>query len=193
LEVSVKNGLRFLTSVGAVVFATLAISGPATAASDYLDMALGGGVRMNNGKSPGTSVDGELGLQVGGWAFLPLSEQLVLRTGFLFAQRHFKVGDATKTQVELDYVDIPATIMFKLADFGGIFAGANVGLNVADDCAGQDCAGVKSTIVPITFGGHFKVMPQVAVEVFYEVTSGKLADGLEDANAFGANLMFTFE
>ena len=157
-----------------------------------LDMGLGVGIRTNDADSTtGASVDGDMTVQVGGIVWMDVSEKLAFRTGFMYSQMNYEVG--TTGEAELAYLMVPATLMLKLEDYGGIFGGVNVGLKASDDCSPTDCQDVDSTITPITIGGYFKVAPQVAVEVFYETLSGEFVGGLEDATSVGANVLFTFD
>jgi hypothetical protein len=167
-------------------------------AAPVMDMGIVAGYRMNDGDSAvtGTSIDGVGAFQVGGLAFLPINDMFKVRTGFIYAQRNYEAKDdatGVKSDLEFAHFDIPLTVMYSLGDLGGIFAGPGLGLKISDDCGGQDCKGAKSTIVPITFGGHFKIAPQFSAEVFYEMVSGKLADSIEDTRAVGVNAIITFE
>lgn len=154
------------------------------------------GYRLNNADTDvaGSSVDSVGTLQVGPLLFIPVTEKFQVRTGFLYAQRHYETkSGTTTTDVELAYVDVPVTLCWKMSDSGGPFIGAGVGLKVSDDCGGQDCTEAKSSIVPFTFGGFFKVAPQVGMEVFYEMIPGEIIQNLEDATAVGVNAVITFD
>lgn len=184
-----------LKSVAAFLLSTFAAG--AVMAKPVMDMGIVAGYRLNDGDSTvqNVSIDSVGTFQIGGLAFLPLNDNFFVRTGFIYAQRHFEAKDAggTKSDAEFAHFDIPVTAMYKLGDLGGIFAGPGLSLKVSDDCGGGDCQGAKSTLLPITFGGHFKIAPQFAAEVFYEMVSGKIADGLEDTRAVGINAIITFE
>ena len=162
-----------------------------------LDMGVLAGYRLNDGSSrqDNFSVDGSGGLQVGGLAFLPLNDNFVFRTGFIYAQRNFEVKNDSNGNTEdheFAHFDVPLTFMYKISDFGGIFVGPGVSLKVKDDCSG-DCDGVKSTMIPISFGGHFKIAPQVAAEFYYETAPSKLDNAIEDPSAVVLNAVITFE
>lgn len=157
-----------------------------------MDMGLGIGLRMNDAKSKTTnqSVDGTNSFQFGGLIYSPLSGKFELRTGFMYTERKYEVGI---TDVKLTYVDVPLTFMYKMADYGGVFFGIDAALKVSDDCGGSDCTDAKSFVTPVTFGGSFKVAPQIALELFYEMISGDLYNNLKDATAVGANAVITFD
>lgn len=162
----------------------------ASQAVEVADMGLAAGWRMNDGTSPGNTVDGEGGLILGGLAYLPISDQLHFRTGFLYTQRNYKVSNS---EVEVAYADVPVSALWKIADFGGVFFGTALGLKVSESCGNTDCVDTKSLATPIQFGGHFKIAPQFALEVFYETMPGEIVQGLEDTTAIGAMAIITFE
>jgi hypothetical protein len=147
------------------------------------------------------SVTGKNGFQIGGVGFIPLSNQFNFRTGFLFTQRFMEVTatstSTTKTDVELTYIDIPLTAMYKFNDYGGFFGGIVLGLNQAKECkttsATTNCAGAASSVIPLTMGLSFKFAPNFGGELAYEMVSGKLADIVSDAKSIGVNLLIYFE
>jgi hypothetical protein len=147
------------------------------------------------------SVSGKNGFQVGGVGFFPIAGQFNLRTGFLYTQRFLEVtatSTATsKTDVELTYIDIPLTGMYKFNDYGGFFGGVILALNQAKECksatATTNCAGTASSVIPLTMGFSFKFAPHFGGELSYEMVSGKLADIVSDAKSIGVNLLIYFE
>jgi hypothetical protein len=179
-----------------VSLSALALPWSEGANSTGLDMGLLAGYRLNDATSrtSGTSIDGEGTFQVGGLAFLPIGEKFKLRTGFIYSMRNYetKTSGAT-TDVEYGHFDVPVTFMYTLSDMGGIFVGPGLSIKMKDDCGGNDCDGAKSTMIPISFGGHFKVAPQFALEVYYEMVSGKMDDGIKDPSAVVLNGVVTFE
>lgn len=162
----------------------------------YMDMGIVAGYRSNDGDAvtSGNDVNGGSGLVLGGTAYVPITEMIRLRTGFLYTQRYYTVESTlTETDIELAYVDIPLTAMLMFSDFGGAFAGINLGLNAGDDCGASSCQDVENTITPIQIGGFFKIGPQIGLEVFYETLSGKIMAEIEDTTAVGASVVFTLE
>lgn len=164
--------------------------------ANALDMGLAFGYRGNDASavSSSNSVSGDGGLILGATAYLPLANSIELRTGFLYNQRYYTLKNgAFDSEVKLSYVDIPLTLLFKPADYGGAFIGAALGMKASDSCNGGDCQDAESFIVPIQLGGFFKVGPQIGVEVFYEILSGKIYQDIEDTTAVGASLIVTLE
>ncbi|MEK6554568.1 MAG: outer membrane beta-barrel protein [Bdellovibrionota bacterium] len=163
-----------------------------------MDMGLLAGYRLNDAssKSSATSIDGEGTFQIGGLAFLPLGEKFKLRTGFIYSMRNYEAkvkATGVTSDVEYAHFDIPLTFMYTLSDMGGIFVGPGLSIKMKDDCDGNDCDGAKSTMIPFSFGGHFKVAPQFAMEVYYEMVAGDLDDNIEDPSAVVLNAVVTFE
>lgn len=148
--------------------------------------------------SPATSSGGS-GLQFGGLAFIPFSDALKFRTGFLYSQKYFstKTGSVTK-DAKFTYLDIPLTLMYKFSDFGGVFVGPILSMNQSKDCSDSsgatgNCTGVSSSLTPISFGASFKFAPQVGGEFVYEMASGSVATGVSNMRALGANVIVFFE
>lgn len=174
--------------------ALIALTSTPLFAENRMDMGVLAGYRINDASTDvaGVEIKGKGGFQVGGLAFLPLSERLSARTGFIYAMRNYETEAAGVTDdVEFSHFDVPATVMYNFTDMGGIFAGANLSLKVADDC-GPGCD-AKSMFVSMQFGGHFKVAPQFATEFYFETAPSEIADGVEDASAVVINGVFTFE
>lgn len=160
------------------------------------DMGLLVGYRLNDGDSrvAGSSIDSKGSLQAGGLAYFPFGNQFMLRTGFVYEQRQFEVKTGSASaDAKFAHFGIPFTVMYKVQDFGGIFLGPGLSLKVSDSCGSGDCQGVKSTLMPISLGGHFKVAPQFAVEFYFETAPGKLYDGIEDPTAVVFNAIVTFD
>lgn len=131
------------------------------------------------------------GFQFGATAAFQVNGPLHFRTGMLYTNRHLKVSD---TKYSLNYLDIPATLMYKFEDYAGVFAGVVASLNL--DSSTNDSTkvtGVKSTLFPIVFGATFKFAPQMGATIYYESISGDVADHLKNFRAVGANLVMTFE
>lgn len=152
-----------------------------------------------------SSVSGKIGFQAGVLGFIDLSGPIALRSGFLYSQRNYTVTTSSQdTDFNLVYFDIPATLMYKFAEYGGVFGGAVFALNASKSCSGPSgttCStdGVKSSIVGYQFGATFKFAPQMGAQFYYEMLPGNIQDnsitavGLKDGKSVVANFMFTFE
>jgi hypothetical protein len=172
------------------------------------EFALSAGFRNTSASADGApagttySISGKNGFQLGGIGFFPMNEQIYLRSGLLYTQRFLELtattgAIATKTDVELSYIDIPATVMYKFSDYGGVFGGVIVGLNQSKDCktstTSTNCTGTNSSITPITLGLSFKFAPNMGGEFSYESTSGSLANSVTEAKSIGLNFLVFFE
>lgn len=165
------------------------------------EFALTAGFRSNNADADrtGFTINGRNGLQFGALAFVPITEQIHFRSGFLYTQKYLlsSTGTTTVTETELNlsYLDIPATMMFKFSEYGGVFAGFVLSANQAKDCGSgvSVCTGVQSTILPFTIGASFKFAPQMGGELVYEAYGGKVADGVTNLRSLGANFVVYFE
>ncbi len=172
------------------------------------EFALSAGFRNTSASADGApagttySISAKNGFQLGGIGFFPLNEQIYLRSGLLYTQRFLEFSATTgtvvtKTDVELSYIDIPATVMYKFSDYGGVFGGVIVGLNQSKDCktatTSTNCTGTNSSITPITLGLSFKFAPNMGGEFSYESTSGSLANSVTEAKSIGLNFLVFFE
>lgn len=164
------------------------------------EFAMTGGFRNTNVDAAGgmTGSEARNGLQVGILGFLPFNEVWGLRSGFLYSQRKYLVQSAPDVDVNTAWIDIPATVMFRFNEYGGVFGGVVLALNQAKDCSKSDgtaCSikGLSSTMVPLTFGVSFKFAPQMGAEFYYEHSSGKTSDDAENMRTVGANFAYYFE
>lgn len=165
------------------------------------EFAIAGGFRNTNADGAGgmTGSEARNGLQVGLLGFLPFNEVWGLRSGFLYSQRKYLVSNSTvEVDVDTAWIDIPATVLFRFNEYGGVFAGVVLAINQAKDCSksdGTSCSikGLSSTMVPLTFGVSFKFAPQMGAEFYYEHNSGKASDDAENQRSVGANFAYYFE
>lgn len=165
------------------------------------DFAAAVGFRSNSADAvtAGVDVSSKAGLSAGVIGFFDLASQFQIRSGFLYTQRNFEVGQSggTKYETNFGYVDIPVTAMYRFADYAGAFLGPVLALNVSKDCKAPNGCGTEnpdSMSLGLQFGASFKFASQLGAEVYYEtIPSTFWKDNLKDARAVGANLLFTFE
>lgn len=155
------------------------------------------GFRSDNADSDvaGSSIKGVTNIQGGMVAKFEISGPLHVRTGATYVQRAYTTETAiTSDTIKASYLEIPVGLMYKFSDYGGVFAGPAINMNIAKDCPGG-CANsnVNSSPMTIQFGGSFKVAPQFGFEFYYETMSSKFADGVTNPRAIAANLMITFD
>lgn len=164
------------------------------------DLALSVGTRQNSVQASQAGVIDKsmMGYQFGGLAFLPLTDTFSIRSGFLYTKINYKLESTTVAEYDFNYFNIPLTGYFKFSDFGGVFAGPVLSINLTDDCtlsSGASCAasGAATTMLPLSLGATFKFAPQMGGEIYLEVGSGDIADSAKNYRAVGANLLITFE
>jgi hypothetical protein len=182
--------MKFLITLSACIF-TLSAS-----AANYTDMAFEVGFRNQNGDvdTTGVSTNAKIGYQLGLSAAFPVAEQWSIRSGLFYTQKNFEMKIGTVNQdLKFTYIEIPATVLFKFADFGGVYGGLNLSLNLDDDCGTTACSDVKSLTTPLVIGANFKFAPQMGGNVYVESLSGEVANGVKNLVAIGANFMVTFE
>lgn len=165
------------------------------------EFAVSVGFRSFNADFDGTgaSVSGKAGLQAGVLGFVPFTDLVQIRTGFLYSQRNLTIeGTPVSTDANTSWVDIPATLFLKFSEFGGVFFGPVISMNLSKECSNSDGAacsvtGLSSTSMPLSLGVSFKFAPQMGGELVYETQSGKFADSVKDARAIGVNFNYFFE
>lgn len=196
------KGFKNLTLVA---LAALSISAVASAN----DFAVVAGFLTNSAdKASSTStvnMSGKIGYQFGVLGFIDLNGPLAFRSGFLYSQRNYtSTVNSQDTDFKLAYFDIPATLMYKFSDYGGVFGGIVLANNASKECvapSGSTCVtdGVKSSLIGYQFGASFKFAPQMGAQFYYEMLPGNIQDsssvtsGIKDGKSVVANFMFTFE
>lgn len=160
-----------------------------------IDYGLEVGVRQQSGDVDGTATtDSRMGMQFGATAHLPLSGPLHLRTGMLYTQRPLVVKMlGGENKIEMNYLDVPVALMYKFEEGAGIYAGIILALNLDKSADVGTIEDVKTPLMPFVFGASFKFMPNLGVNLYYEMASGEVAKDLKDYRAVGANLQITFD
>lgn len=164
------------------------------------DVGVVAGIRNDNadGKN-GIDIQGKTGFGAGVVAKFEVSGPLQIRTGFLYTQRAYDLtlpgAPASSGELKMTYVEIPVGVLWKFSDYGGVFAGPAISLNLSKECPGGSCSGsdVNSSPLAIQFGGSFKVAPQFGFEVYYETMTSALAKNVESGRGLVANVMITFD
>ena len=160
------------------------------------------GVRSNTADfdTTGVSVGNKTSFGLGVLGFFDIAENLQFRSGFLYNQRQYSAKSGNVDyDFNLAYADIPVTLMYKFADYGGAFIGPVLGLLAAKECKASSgsCTFPKdpsSTIIPVQLGVSFKFAPQMGGELYYELVSSALwENGIKNSRTVGANFLFTFE
>lgn len=158
------------------------------------------GVRNDNADgNANVKITGKTGFQAGVVSKFDMTSALQLRTGFIANQRSFDYSITTpavvKDEFRMTYFEIPVGVLWKFSDYGGVFAGPAINLNLSKSCPGDDCAGTEVNSAPLSFqfGGSFKVAPQIGFEVYYETMLNDIAKDVKNGRSLMANLMITFD
>ncbi len=168
-------------------------------ASDFAAVA---GFRSNSADaaSTGVTMNSKSGLGAGVLGFFDLVGDLQGRMGFLYNQRN--VGGktaASEFDLNLAYMDIPVTAMYKFADYAGMFAGPVVSLLASKEyksnvSGGEPANSPEGMNVGLQFGASFKFAPQLGAELYYETFPSTIwKDAVKNVRTVGVNLLFTFE
>jgi len=145
-------------------------------------------------------VNSRTGTQFGVLGFFPIAKTFEVRSGFFYTQRYSEITNTASGIVSIDYsyFDVPLTVLMRLSEAAGIFAGPVFAFNQSKEvsctnrasCAALD---VKSVILPWQAGVGFKFLPQAGGELFFEYTPGDLSTNVSDMKTVGANFIFYFE
>jgi hypothetical protein len=143
------------------------------------------------------SAHSETSLSFGLVGKMDLSEIFALRLGMQYVPRQYRLqsrDDLSSELFKFIYFELPLALLYKVSDFGGLFAGVSVGFGL-DRVCGQlgSCHGVGNSLASFQLGASFKVAPQFGLEVFYEKGLSHIAFHLRDQRAVGANLLITFD
>jgi hypothetical protein len=162
----------------------------------------GVGFRQTNLKADsGLTVDSNLGLQAGVLYFGPLTSNLEIRAGAFISQRNFSVkptgaSSSLKSDFNLTYIDVPATVGWAPSKTMTLFAGPLLNLNVSkQSSAGSDSldnAGIKSFGLGLTAGLTAKFASDYGLEVFIE-QPGTISDNTSNPMSVGVNFLILIE
>lgn len=142
-----------------------------------------------------TSVDGVFNFKAGLAVGFELAEFTKFRSGIIYNQRHLESTRAgQKTDINYDYLDVPALIQYNVNEMFGMFGGLIVGINVNDNLKPKPAVDVDvETLIPLlSVGVNLTFQDMIGFDVYYERGMGDIADGLENYSTFGANFLYWF-
>jgi hypothetical protein len=145
----------------------------------------------------GASIDGVMNFKAGLGVRFSLMEGSYFRTGVLYNQRHIESkasATGTKTKINFDYIDIPATYQYNINEMFGVFGGLVVGVNINDDVDTTPSTDPNADkIIPLlTAGVTLMFEDMIGFDFYYERGMGGFADNLSDYSSFGANFNYWF-
>ncbi len=135
-----------------------------------------------------------LGYQFGGSLVFNFNEDFGLKTGLMYSERPFKFAVAGQSDItgKITYADILVHFMFKVEDYAGIYIGPSISTKIGDEVSIGKLTGVKSMVIPITFGGQFKFNEMMGLNLFFETVAGDLSEDITGSRGIGTNLMINF-
>lgn len=187
-----KLALLFMTALG---LASISAHGQ--------DFGLTAGVLDSNasaksGTTAGSlSTSGDFGFRAGGVVSVPLTDQLLFRSGLIFTQRHFDIKNAagTSATLDFDYIDIPILAQYNFTEnfgaFGGLIASANVNHSGGGvGTIGFDVTGTKGLYPLLQVGVNGTFQNMFGVEAYYEYGLGDICDYAKNFSVFGLNFIY---
>lgn len=147
----------------------------------------------------GASIDGQFNFKAGMLINFGLNDMAKFRTGLLYNQRHveMKAGGTKVSEINFNYLDVPALFQYGMNEMFGIFGGLVVGINVGDEvkmangsAAGD--SGKKGLIPLVQLGANVTFDDMIGFDLYYERGLGSYADNLKDFSTFGANFIYWF-
>lgn len=164
------------------------------------DFAVAVGIRSTSADAvpTGATVSSKAGFGAGVIGIFDIAPKFQGRTGFLYNQRNTTIKSSVTSDEDLNlaYIDIPVTAMYRFADYAGAFAGPVLSLLASKDCkvTGGCAKDPESMSLGFQFGASFKFAPQMGAEVYYEAIPSEFWKDIEkNAKTVGFNLLFTFE
>lgn len=123
------------------------------------------------------SWDHKLGLELGAVATHMITNNLFFRSGLGYVQKNSSTKAVSSgANIELTYLEIPVTILFKFADPVSLIGGINVHLKLSNECGGVSCGSIEpeSYVANMMIGASFKTKDGKQIETLIEM------DGLTD-------------
>lgn len=154
------------------------------------------GFKSNSADITGAvSTKQENSFQLGASAVFDFAPSFGLKTGLFYSERAFsaELPASVIAKGKISYFEVPALLMFKFEEYAGVYAGPSLAFKMGDEGSPASLTGVKSMIIPLTFGAQFKFLPNIGVNMFFEAVSGDLANGVSNSRAVGANLLISLD
>jgi hypothetical protein len=179
-----------------LILASMFLSSLATAApANLVGVEVGFRSQSGDATATGASSTSKTGFSVGGLGeFGGKGSEWKLRTGLFYTQRPLTVeSGGTSVDLSMTYFDLPIQALYRFEDHAGVFAGPVIAMLLEKKASAGSITGANGMLIPIQLGGTIRFMPDIGITLFYEMASGKIADGVENYRAVGANLVFSFE
>jgi hypothetical protein len=145
------------------------------------------------------SIDGQFNFKAGLLVNFGLNDMAKFRTGLLYNQRHVeaKVSGQKVSEINFDYLDVPALFQYNMNEMFGLFGGLVVGINVNDEVKMTNGASAgdpdKKGLIPLVqVGANVTFDDMIGFDLYYERGLGEYAKNLKDFSTFGANFVYWF-
>lgn len=159
-------------------------------------------VSIGGGNPTAYTVSDGTGFKLGFIGLIDYTADVSFRSGAIFTQRKFSLNlNGTKAyDLEIDYLDIPLSALYKFNEYAGVFGGAVMSVQVASSCKGASTSctmsDVKSLIYGLEVGGHFVFVPNFGLEVSYLLgmsdVQGDANTMFKNASGVSATFMYLF-
>jgi hypothetical protein len=141
-----------------------------------------------------TSENQATGYQLGVSGVFNVSENLGIKSGLFYSEVPFDADfGASNVKGKITYFEVPALFMLKFEEYAGVYAGPSLAVKLSDELSPGSLSGIKSMVVPLTFGAQFKFLPNLGANLFFQTITGELATGVENSRAVGVNLLITMD
>ena len=140
------------------------------------------------------SSDSEVGFQAGVQYYHPLkslNDKLYFRTGGVITQR---VSEFGIFEFDLLYLDIPATLEYRINEMVGLFSGLQLGLLMADECTpGCNVQDPNSFILGFPLGVSVMINPEMGFDFYYQIGLTDMWQNSEWSDTLGAQFIYKFD
>lgn len=187
--------MKSILALGLLVFSNLAFAAMSPTAAEYSMVAAEVGFKSNSVTATGSTSDNQVtGFQLGVSGVYNFTEKFGLKSGLFYAERPFSSDfGASEVKGKVTYFEVPAFLMLKFEEYAGVYVGPSLAVKLGDELKPGSLTGVKSIVVPLTFGAQFKFLPSIGANVFFETIGGEMATGVENSRAVGVNLMISVD
>ncbi len=187
--------MKALFALGLLLFSNVSFAASSPTAPDYSMVAAEVGFKSNSVTATGSTSDNQVtGFQLGISGVYNISEKFGLKSGLFYVERPFSSDfGASEVKGKVTYFEVPAFFMLKFEEYAGVYVGPSLAIKLGDELKPGSLAGVKSMVVPLTFGAQFKFLPNFGANVFFETIGGEIATGVDNSRAVGVNLMISID
>lgn len=177
-----------------LLFASLMFCHMANAAE--LGLVFGFNYTEKKSSNTGVTTDSEVGFQAGGQFYKPLenvNDRLYLRTGGVATNR---VSELAGVSFELLYLDIPATLEYRLNERVGFFGGLQLLVLLSRTCSPSNCQftdDAETFVLGLPLGVNVMVTPEIGFDFFYQIGLTEMWGNIDWNDTIGAQFIYKFD